>query len=302
MTYIIKFTLVLFILFGTYANAEDIPVSPVSIAKSNLTPPPQRDRPQRGGTIMFNDQNEIVIKPGTNEIIRVAVNHLNRIVTPFESPKVTTVKSVTTEVKDNVIYIATGEEDPITLFITEGDVQDLAISLTLIPQKIPPREISLRMPPDALHRIAAAGSRKAENWETSQPYISTIEALFKSVALQEIPPGYRMSSEEFNVSPVCREADLDKGFSHKGLSFSFKGGQVLVGHHLVMHIGVVSNITTRPIEFVNALCGDWNVAAVATFPHQIILPGESTEVYVAIKKNYQRDIRQQRPSLIKGMN
>ncbi len=78
-----------------------------------------------------------------NEIVQVAQGHLNRIVTPFENPKVTSTSPATTEARDNVIYIGTSGTSPVTIFITEKGSEDLALSLTLIPKQIPPREIFL---------------------------------------------------------------------------------------------------------------------------------------------------------------
>ena len=57
----------------------------------------------------------IQVAPGVNEIIPVAVGHLNRIVTPFDKPHVRTVSQATTQIEGNVLYVATPDEIPVAL-------------------------------------------------------------------------------------------------------------------------------------------------------------------------------------------
>ena len=85
----------------------------------------------------------IRVAPGTTAIVEVAIDHLNRIVTPFSAPQVRTVSPATTQVDGNAVYVATANEDPVSLFITEKGDTATAISLTLAPRHIPPREVRL---------------------------------------------------------------------------------------------------------------------------------------------------------------
>ena len=54
-----------------------------------------------------------------------------------------TVSPATTQVDGNAVYVATASEDPVSLFITEKGDTATAISLTLAPRHIPPREVRL---------------------------------------------------------------------------------------------------------------------------------------------------------------
>jgi conjugal transfer pilus assembly protein TraK len=85
----------------------------------------------------------ITVSPGTTAIVEVAIDHLNRIVTPFAAPQVRTVSQATTQVDGNVIYVATATEEPVGLFITDAGDSATALSLTLAPRHIPPREVRL---------------------------------------------------------------------------------------------------------------------------------------------------------------
>src|SRR5690606_36848499 len=89
------------------------------------------------------------VSPGVNELLPVALGHLNRIVTPFEHPVVTTVSNAQTQTKGRVVYVAPADEAPVTLYLTPGDNPEFALSLTLIPKRIPAREIRLSLGPDA---------------------------------------------------------------------------------------------------------------------------------------------------------
>ncbi len=88
----------------------------------------------------------VTVAPGSNAILELAIDHLNRIVTPFARPSVRTVSSVTTEIDANVLYVATASEEPATLYITDADDARTTVGLTIAPRRVPPREIRLRVP------------------------------------------------------------------------------------------------------------------------------------------------------------
>ncbi len=292
--------LVLIMLFSinTYAAPPVIPIIPVvpaSKAKANLVPLKQSKQTKEITVAKFNKKpsqhvairrSNIVMTPGVNEIVQIAQNHLNRIVTPFDNPKVTSSSPATTETRDNVIYIGSSNPAPITLFITERDSEDLALSLTLIPKKIPPREIFLRL---NNQNNKTKMTKSAKKWEESQPYISSLESILKSLALNQLPKGYALTNQDTESLPYCRQT---------GLKFNFNNGQTVLGHHFIIHIGVTENTSPIAIEFIESTCGDWDIAAVAAFPRVALNPGEQTEVYVIQKRNYKREIKVTRPSLL----
>jgi conjugal transfer pilus assembly protein TraK len=74
------------------------------------------------------------------------VKHLNRLVMPFDNPVVTTTSQATTSSKGTIVYVATADETPVTLYITLGDNQDIALSLTLIPKRIPALGLQKTLP------------------------------------------------------------------------------------------------------------------------------------------------------------
>ena len=217
-------------------------------------------------SMAVNNSTRLLMRPGVNQMIPIAMYHPNRIVTPFKHPQVisTTLSGGTKEnecgevcVRGNVVYISTDKNYPVTAFITEKGNDGVALSLTMIPKRIPPREVELRVPDDVQEKIASGGAvvgseTQAEAWETSMPFVEMVREGFHLIAKGEVPPGYTLRNvRASDVLPVCRQ---------NGLSVRFKGGQILVGSKLNVYVGVAENIGRTPVEFREQHCGNWNVA------------------------------------------
>lgn len=236
-----------------------------------------------------NTSNRLLMRPGVNQMIPIAMYHPNRIVTPFKHPSVisTTLSGGTKEnecgevcVRGNVVYISTDKNYPVTAFITEKGNDAVALSLTMIPKRIPPREVELRVPDDIQEKISVGATvtgseTQAEAWEMSMPFVEMVREGFHLMAKGEVPPGYSLRNvRRSDVLPVCRQ---------EGLSVRFKEGQVLVGSKLNVFVGVAENIGRTPVEFREQNCGNWNVAAVAAWPLKVLRPGQKSEVFVAVR-------------------
>ncbi len=255
--------------------------------------------------IKLNTSSRVTITPGINEYIPIAKNHVNRIVTPFVSPSITSIGLTAGNGKDgtcgeicvkgNVIYLSTDKNDPVSMFITEQGSEEQALSITVVPQDIPPREVFLQLSAEAKGSKAASDSLaqdnlEAETFEKSQPYVEAIRQMMRSVALGQVPSGYvlGMARGAKNI-PSCRQ---------NGLSFNFKDGQRLTGHNLDLFIGVVKNVSREAIEFNEMSCGSWQTAAVASYPLHVLQPGQMSEVYIVMKEARMPAPKPQRPSLI----
>jgi conjugal transfer pilus assembly protein TraK len=289
---------------GQFAMADDggIPIVPVSVVtNTNGTPPPKIPVPSAvpsapvssGTDIAMNDATTIMMRRGVNEIIPVAVHHMNRIVTPFSSPVVKTVANADVSVDANVVYVATGETAPVTLFITEDGNPDVSMNLTLVPRRIPAREVFLTLEESLMMARNSVGSTKADRWERSQPYVETIRTVFRGLALGELPQGYSLA--RYPASRQAPNCVMD------GLAFNFKNGQLLSGHNMQVSVGVVQNTSTAPIEIREAVCGGWDVTAVAAWPNNMLMPGQKSEIYVAERINRSTKSASKRPSLLGGM-
>jgi len=247
--------------------ADQIPAVPAHVMKPS---PPLAEMPAAS--------SHLVVQPGVNQIIPISIGHPNRLVTPFAQPEIVSSTLSTSGadgqcgelcVKQNVIYVATDAQHPVTMFITEASSQDQAISLTLMPRRIPPREIFLRFAED--HQPATR--RRAQIWEQSQPYVQTIKDVFRSIALGEIPRGYSLgaAASESGI-PACTQSNMKIAFE-----------QMLDGHHLRVFVATVQNTGKLPIEFKETSCGGENVVAVAAYPSTHLRPAQKTELYVAVR-------------------
>lgn len=218
---------------------------------------------------------EIKVDPGINQLIPISVGHYNRIVTPFDDPFINTVSEATIEVHKNVLYVATPDEYPVTLFISPDiDDESIAISLTLAPKKIPPVEAVLKLNDET---VATMPTRtKAKKWEESQPYVDGILATMRKIALGDMPEGYVMGNyRQKDPYPTCIQ---------KGMKYNFVDGQVLRGHHYTVLVGVAENATNVPLEVNEFACIDGAIVASASWPHAFLEPGQKTEMYVMMKK------------------
>lgn len=283
-----------------------IPVVPAAVLRQNV-PPSIDSKAGRAATakadVEVNDNPVLTMKPGVNQIIPIAISHPNRIVTPFATPEVvsTSLSAGAKEgecgeicIKDNVVYVATDKQEPVTMFITNKGSEAQALSLTMLPKRIPPREVFLKLDGAAQAMAVGGGSGKAKAWETNQPYIETLRTAFRKIALNEIPQGYTMTKmprELLATAPRCAQA---------GMPVDFSAGQYMAGYNLNIFIGVATNTSGQPLEFKEAMCGNWDVAAVTSWPLKVLEPGQKTEVYVAVKQGARVPVTSGRPSLIGG--
>lgn len=243
--------------------------------------------------LRVNNDTRIVLRPGMHELIPIARNYANRIVTPFRNPEIVSTGTQSASknnkagecgeicVKGNVVYVSTNRESPISMFITEEGSEETALSVTMLPRNIPPREVFLELPAGlrankTAEDIVRSNNFEAESFERSLPYVETLRTMMREVAQGRIPSGYTLgkTAGARNI-PSCAQA---------GLAFNFKNGQRLTGHNLDIYVGVVTNSSGDIIEFDEMSCSTRQTAAVASWPLHVLAPGEKTEVYVVMKE------------------
>jgi conjugal transfer pilus assembly protein TraK len=244
---------------------------------------------------------EVVVQPGVNTIIPAAVNHLNRIVTPFEKPIVQTVSSAQIHVKENVIYVSTENESPVTMYITPKEDESVAISLTLAPRKVPPIQASLILG-DAMStsgQALSSGGRsgrgfhysgQAKKWEEGQPYMEAIKGIMRSLALEQIPKGYSIGKAGRHDSiPACQQS---------GITYDFSAGQIIMGHNFKVVVGIARNTAAQPQMIDETSCTHPTLAGTAAWPRNMLEPGQDTEIYVITRVGEAPAEESSRPSLL----
>lgn len=235
---------------------------------------------------------KINVTPGQNAVIEIARDQPNRLLTPFKSPRILTADlspgkgDACGEIcaRGSVVYVTTDQDKPVTLFITEENREDIAISLTLVPARVAPRQVEVILPNNVMDDLRSNGASRvggdaeeAKAWERAQPYVEMLKESMREVALGKVPQGYSMRNvNNKDAVPICRQ---------QGLNVSFKKGQVIEGHDITIFVGTIKNTSNEPVEFNEQRCGYWNVAAVASFPLKVLKPNQMTEVYVAVKRD-----------------
>jgi conjugal transfer pilus assembly protein TraK len=235
----------------------------------------------------------IQIKPGINELMPIALGHLNRLVTPFDNPVVTTTSQATTSTKGKIVYVATADETPVTLYITPGDNQDIALSLTLIPKRIPAREIHLSLDNDSYKLLTklqqqtktASASKPADQ---EQEYVTHLKKTFRDLGLQKPPAGFSLREPTHGENIHCLQDRVQ-----------IKTGQVLESQDMLILVGIVRNTGSTAIEFDERSCATTKdeVLAVAAWPKVVLGTNEATELYVALRRTAEQ-ASTLRPSLL----
>ncbi len=277
------------------AVRQNIPTVPSNVV---ATAPKYGQQSASAARGRANDQSPVMkVTPGVNQIVTIAIGQPNRLITPFQNPQILTNALTAGQgnecgevcVKGNVVYISTTKEYPMGLFITDKDNESLAMSLTITPRRIPPREVHLELA-DSSSVTAMMGSQEAEVFETTQPFVTSVKSTMKAIALGEVPSGYHLQKIPSGYKlPTC---------SQPGLNFDFKHGQLVAGVNLNYVIGKVKNVSKQTIEFKESTCGGYDVAGVAAYPYNLLRPGESTEVYVVQRVLHRRSNQSVRRSLL----
>jgi len=224
----------------------------------------------------FESRLRIQVQPGVNEIIKISKGHLNRITTPFEHVAVDTISQATFEVKGPNVLVTSNQDGPVTMFLHERDDNGLAISVTLLPQAIPPRDIQLVFQGMPYNMMARKMTVKAGRWEKERPYTDTIKLSMVALANGSVPEGYSLRK----ILPLDRKIDCHAKI--QGVTINF--GQVLEGHDIIYQVGAVKNVSKGAIELRESFCYQDGILAVAFWPKVRLAPNEETEVYVGYKR------------------
>jgi len=252
-------------------SSRDLPPVPASVV-------PERQAPNKP----VETRQDVIVASGTNTLIPISRSQINRLVTPFENPNIQTVSQAEISTSGNVIYVTTQDDQPVTMFVTPEDDESVAISLTLLPQSIPPIQANLifarniqggavGMP--AMGSTAYSGT--ARKWERSQPYMDTLRSLMREMAMGKLPRGYTFAAlNSGDRIPACAQP---------ALSFDFSKSQLIQGHDFRVYVAVAENISGNTVEFDHGACSHPYRAAVSSWPHEMLEPGQKTEVFVVTR-------------------
>jgi conjugal transfer pilus assembly protein TraK len=237
--------------------------------------------------------SEVTLIPGVNTIVPISQGHINRLVFPFLTPKIFTASSMDFQIEGRAVFIAPHDGSIGTFFVASESDESMAVSLTLHPQAIPPRDITFTIEgyqkKHSSDEVPSYYSRHAADWEKAGSHIDIIRKTLASIALGKIPPGYGLR--------YYKAGDPVLACYSPGLEIT--PVQALEGYNQIIIVSLLQNNTDQEIQFKESSCHDGNrVLAVASWPSVRIEPGTASELYVVVKREDPEETISPRPRLI----
>jgi conjugal transfer pilus assembly protein TraK len=229
---------------------------------------------------------------GETLALGIAVGQVNRIVLPFEKPEIRTLNPATAEIQGHVLYIAPTDNQRIHLFVSDGAEGDASLALSLQPEEMSPREVILDLidesTPPTQRSHSAAGTLTDEGGnEKTRAGSSDLASLLKTLALGQIPPGFRYRNPLGPESIHCQQ---------KGAAIQTR--QVFEGGTSRVIVGVLRNGGKTPLNLDEATCLRMpDITAIAHFPEGPLGPGQASEIYVVVEPERKQPARA-RPRLL----
>lgn len=279
------------------ANSRDNP----AVDGTNVQPVPNKVvQPIRLTDDVIPSRQEIIVEPGVSTLIPISMGQINRIVTPFDRPTIQKLQlnDVKVNVEGNAIYVFTPNPRPVALYVTEKGDESVAISLSLVPQRIAPVQATLMLSRKLNNAAAVSGGvspmmyggseTKAKKWEQKDSYVETVRNILRTIALGDLPPGYALGNLGSGVSiPNC---NFSTGTVQDYIHYNFKGGQYINGSQFSVIVGVAQNTGPTTVTVDESLCTHPQMAARALWSRNTLEPGQKTEAYFVLR-NGQRQVR-----------
>lgn len=217
------------------------------------------------------ENNVIRVNSNRTEVISVSATLTNRIATPFANPKAILLDGGATVTADGQsLYVALdGSPDPLALYVTGSEPNDPVVSLTLMPQSLPPQTIVLQL--EGLDKTVVGGGAAGREENPGSPiYTERLVSVLRSVALGKTPEGY--------VEARLPVAAADFGTFTAVPLARFSGASYDVYRYRLVTESTVT------IELEEGAFASEGVRAVAFFPSALIAKNISTDVFVVADK------------------
>lgn len=211
---------------------------------------------------------------GRNEMVQIARGQPNRFLTPFDVPVVRFASELTTvDVEGRMVFVTTGSSSPVTLYVEDESRPDNTFVLTLLPREVPAVSITLQMEGVQPGRTPASSSL-ARAHENSDHFVAVLRDTFKTLAQGRVPSGYGLS-ETANPRevPDCLMPGM-----------RMAPAQTVTGSDVVVYVARLTNTSNIPQSVDEASCASDRVLAVAAWPYVELMPGQMTELYIAMRR------------------
>lgn len=227
-----------------------------------MAEPPHMSRAEALKDGVLVRQQDIRVRSGKTYSIMVSGVAPNQIETPFRHPEmiVTNRKLATPIVHGQNLLVSTSPAFPVGVYVTGKNPHDPMISLTLIPEKTPPKNYRLIIPgfiPSVAPVMGDAGSG----------YAGKMVHLMRDAALRQVPQSFRQSHK---VRPLPGAG----GALSWHWEFSWVGSRYRISAYSI------ENTLGRPVNLMETSFYEKNVVAASIYPNHHLYPGEATQVFV----------------------
>jgi len=220
---------------------------------------------------------------GVLQVIYIAKGHLNRIVTPFDSPVVTTAsKDVSVKKVDNVLFFGTNSDKATTVYISPESNPEISIPIVFKALNTPPKDIKMNVKgyvkskAVSKEEITQDRQRISELVAFEKKGITDYEGMLTSMAITlakgEIPKGYSQTKVSL-IDNLC----LQEGIH-------YQAEQKYSGISQDIVVLSAKNTSLGTVQINEKKCFINGVRLVSSYPTTLLKPGSVSEVYVVTGK------------------
>jgi conjugal transfer pilus assembly protein TraK len=236
-----------------------------------------------------SESQKIEARPGETVQATLAIGQVNRIVLPFDAPEIRTLNPSTAELQGRVLYVAPIDHETMHLYVSEARDPETSLALSFTPEETHPREviISLAEPIQARPPESLPQAMSSSDEEQGSQLKDSLRQTLKTLAMGQIPEGYRLRNPQGRESIRCRQ------------KFALiQTRQVVESGNSKILVGVLHNSGKAPLELNEEAClGNYSIEAIGLFPAIPLRSGQESEIYMVLAPEHKETSRT-RPNLI----
>lgn len=242
-----------------------------------------------GAMLHKSESQKIEALPGETVQATLAIGQVNRIVLPFDAPEIRTLNPSTAELQGRVLYVAPIDHETMHLYVSEARDPETSLALSFTPEETHPREIIISMAePIQMHPAEISPQVKGAFDEDQDSRLKDgLRQTLKTLAMGQIPEGYRLRNPEGRESIRCRQ------------KFALiQTRQIVESGNSKILVGVLHNSGKLPLELNEEAClGNSSIEAIGLFPAMPLRSGQESEIYMVLAPE-RKETSRSRPNLI----
>lgn len=210
------------------------------------------------------DLKNKVIKAGSqrNEISYISSSFINRIATPFRSPRVIDQSGADIRVDGSDVYVKPSTALPIAIYIVD-DVSRQTISMTLVPKNLPAQTLVAQI------QTQSISAEKSD--PLPEEYIAKLTNVNLQIAQDKLPSGFTEASLPASISRI-NNLTITPLKRYSGSTYDVYKYEVASGYQ--------NTIELKEDAFFN----DQNIRTISFFPATTLANGQKTYMFIVSDK------------------